>query len=44
MKKLKIAQISPLWASVPPKKFGGTERVVYYLTEELVKLGHQVTY
>ena len=43
MKKLKIAQISPLIESVPPKKYGGTERVVYYLTEGLVERGHEVT-
>ena len=43
MKKLKIAQISPLWISVPPKKYGGIERVVHYLTEELVRKGHDVT-
>lgn len=40
---LKIAQISPLYESVPPKFYGGTERVVSYLTEALVKLGHDVT-
>ena len=43
MKKLRIAQISPLIESVPPKKYGGTERVVYYLTEGLVERGHEVT-
>lgn len=43
MKKLKIAQISPIWYPVPPSKYGGIERVVYYLTEGLVKLGHKVT-
>jgi len=43
MKKLKIAQIAPLYESVPPKLYGGTERVVSYLTEELVKQGHHVT-
>ena len=43
MKKLKIAQIAPLWFSIPPKKYGGTERIVSYLTEELVKRGHRVT-
>jgi glycosyltransferase involved in cell wall biosynthesis len=41
--KLKIAQIAPLWFPVPPKKYGGTERIVYFLTEELVKRGHKVT-
>lgn len=40
---MKIAQISPLAESVPPKLYGGTERVVSYLTEELVRLGHDVT-
>lgn len=40
---MKIAQISPLYESVPPKMYGGTERVVAYLTEELVKQGHEVT-
>lgn len=43
MKQLKIAQISPLDTSVPPKKYGGTERIVSQLTEGLVKRGHQVT-
>ncbi len=40
---MKIAQVSPLFESVPPRQYGGTERVVSYLTEELVKLGHDVT-
>jgi glycosyltransferase involved in cell wall biosynthesis len=40
---MRIAQIAPLHESVPPKKYGGTERVVYNLTEELVKRGHDVT-
>jgi glycosyltransferase involved in cell wall biosynthesis len=40
---VKIAQIAPLAESVPPRLYGGTERVVSYLTEELVKLGHEVT-
>src|ERR1700694_5213695 len=40
---VKIAQIAPLMESVPPRLYGGTERVVSYLTEELVKLGHDVT-
>ncbi len=40
---MKIAQIAPLAESVPPKLYGGTERVVSYLTEELVRLGHDVT-
>ena len=40
---MKIAQIAPLYESVPPQGYGGTERVVHYLTEELVALGHDVT-
>lgn len=40
---MRIAQISPLYESVPPKLYGGTERIVSYLTEELVELGHDVT-
>src|SRR5687768_11487967 len=40
---MKIAQVSPLYESVPPKYYGGTERVVSYLTEELVRQGHDVT-
>jgi glycosyltransferase involved in cell wall biosynthesis len=40
---MKIAQVAPLYESVPPQFYGGTERVVSYLTEELVRLGHQVT-
>ncbi|MBN1278406.1 MAG: glycosyltransferase family 4 protein [Chlorobiaceae bacterium] len=43
MKKLRIAQIAPLVERVPPKKYGGTERVVYHLTEGLVEKGHDVT-
>jgi glycosyltransferase involved in cell wall biosynthesis len=42
-KPLRIAQVSPLYESVPPRLYGGTERVVSYLTEELVHQGHQVT-
>jgi glycosyltransferase involved in cell wall biosynthesis len=42
-KRLKIAQIAPLAESVPPTLYGGTERVVSWLTEELVQLGHRVT-
>ena len=41
--RLRIAQVSPLYESVPPRRYGGTERVVCYLTEELVRLGHRVT-
>ena len=40
---MKIAQVSPLMESVPPKLYGGTERIVSYLTEELVRQGHEVT-
>ena len=40
---MKIAQIAPLVESVPPRLYGGTERIVSYLSEELVKLGHDVT-
>ncbi|HEV2319300.1 MAG TPA: glycosyltransferase family 4 protein [Verrucomicrobiae bacterium] len=40
---MKIAQVAPLYESVPPKFYGGTERVVSYLTEALVSLGHIVT-
>ncbi|HEY2469616.1 MAG TPA: glycosyltransferase family 4 protein [Terracidiphilus sp.] len=40
---MRIAQVAPLYESVPPKLYGGTERVVSYLTETLVELGHDVT-
>ena len=40
---MRIAQIAPLYESVPPHLYGGTERVVSYLTEELVRQGHEVT-
>jgi glycosyltransferase involved in cell wall biosynthesis len=40
---MRIAQIAPLAESVPPKLYGGTERVVSWLTEELIALGHDVT-
>jgi glycosyltransferase involved in cell wall biosynthesis len=40
---MKIAQIAPLMESVPPRLYGGTERVVSYLTEDLVAQGHEVT-
>jgi glycosyltransferase involved in cell wall biosynthesis len=40
---MRIAQVAPLLESVPPARYGGTERVVSYLTEELVRLGHEVT-
>jgi len=38
---MRIAQVAPLYESVPPKRYGGTERVVSYLTEELVKQGQR---
>jgi glycosyltransferase involved in cell wall biosynthesis len=41
--RLRIAQIAPLYESCPPKLYGGTERVVSWLTEELVRQGHDVT-
>ncbi len=41
--KLRIAQLAPLYERVPPKLYGGTERVVSYITEELVRRGHDVT-
>src|SRR5436190_8887697 len=41
--KMRIAQVAPLTEAVPPKLYGGTERVVHWLTEELVALGHDVT-
>jgi glycosyltransferase involved in cell wall biosynthesis len=40
---MRIAQVAPLFESVPPQRYGGTERVVSYLTEELVRRGHDVT-
>ncbi len=40
---MRIAQVAPLYESVPPKLYGGTERVVSYLTEELVRQGHHVS-
>ena len=40
---MRIAQVAPLYESVPPKYYGGTERVVSYLTEELIRQGHEVT-
>lgn len=41
--RMRIAQIAPIVERLPPRKYGGTERVVYHLTEELVKKGHDVT-
>ena len=40
---MRIAQVAPLAEAVPPGLYGGTERVVSWLTEELVRQGHQVT-
>ena len=40
---MKIAQVAPLMEAVPPKLYGGTERIVSYLTDQLVELGHEVT-
>jgi len=40
---MRIAQVAPLYESVPPRLYGGTERVVSWLTEKLVELGHEVT-
>jgi len=40
---MRIAQVAPLYESVPPRGYGGAERVVSYLTEELVRQGHEVT-
>jgi glycosyltransferase involved in cell wall biosynthesis len=40
---MRIAQVAPLYESVPPLFYGGTERVVSYLTEEMCRLGHEVT-
>ena len=42
LETMRIAQIAPLFESVPPKLYGGTERIVSYLTEELVRLGHDI--
>jgi glycosyltransferase involved in cell wall biosynthesis len=43
VKKLRIAEIGSIWETTPPKLYGGTERIVHNLTEELVKKGHDVT-
>ena len=43
IRPLRIAQVSPLYERVPPAFYGGTERIVSYITEELVRRGHQVT-
>jgi glycosyltransferase involved in cell wall biosynthesis len=42
-RRMRIAQIAPLYEAVPPKLYGGTERVVSYLSDALVELGHDVT-
>lgn len=42
-KKLRIAQIAPLWVTVPPKKYGGIERIVAMLCDGLIERGHRVT-
>ena len=41
--RLQIAQVAPLYERIPPELYGGTERVVSYVTEELVNRGHDVT-
>lgn len=41
--QMHIAQVAPLIETVPPECYGGTERIVSYLTEELIRLGHEVT-
>src|SRR5688572_7671069 len=43
VESMRIAQVAPLYESVPPRFYGGTERIVAYLTEELVRQGHEVT-
>jgi glycosyltransferase involved in cell wall biosynthesis len=40
---MKIAQLAPLWIEIPPKQFGGTERVIHLINEGLARLGHEVT-
>src|SRR5262245_26682188 len=40
---MRIAQVAPLAESVPPRLYGGTERVIAYLSDELVRMGHDVT-
>src|SRR6187200_2581400 len=40
---MRIAQVAPLAEAVPPRAYGGTERVISWLTEELVRRGHEVT-
>ena len=43
MKKLRIAQIAPLWISIPPQKYGGIERIIALLCDGLTDMGHEVT-
>ncbi len=43
MKKLRIAQLAPLWETIPPKKYGGIEIIVDVITKELARRGHDVT-
>ncbi len=43
MRKLRIAQVAPMWFAVPPKKYGGTERIISFLSEKLTERGHKVT-
>jgi hypothetical protein len=43
MPRMRIAQIGPLYERIPPKLYGGTERIVSYITEEFVRRGHDVT-
>jgi len=43
MRRLHVAQVAPLWYTVPPRKYGGSERIVAHLTNELVARGHKVT-
>lgn len=43
MQKLRIAQVAPLWFAIPPKKYGGSERIISFLTEEFTRRGHKVT-
>ena len=43
VKQMSIAQVAPLYESVPPRLYGGTERVVSWLTEQLLSMGHDVT-
>lgn len=42
-KKLRIGQVAPVWYAIPPKKYGGIERIISFITEELVRRGHEVT-